>query len=102
VQRFFHFCILFYFRTTISGELSTLWKGAPRQRRRRQLLLLITVYEGEQGQKTYAINEGEPMHGASLLVGCVDVRVLALSGTQKATGIFRGADFGEANLGASA
>jgi hypothetical protein len=78
--------------------LSTLWKGAPRQRRRRQLLLLITVYEGEQGQKTYAINEGEPMHGASLLVGCVDVRVLALSGTQKATGIFRGADFGEANL----
>jgi hypothetical protein len=31
------------------------------QRRLKPLLLLIAVHEGEQGQKVYEINEGEPM-----------------------------------------
>jgi hypothetical protein len=41
------------------------------QKRSKPLLLVITVYEGEQSKKTYAINEGEPMHivrGYSLVV----------------------------------
>jgi hypothetical protein len=41
------------------------------QKRSKPFLLLITVYEGEQGQKTYAISEGEPMlmvRGYSLVV----------------------------------
>ena len=41
------------------------------EKRSRPLLLVITVYEGEQGQKAYGIHEGEPMlvvRGYSLVV----------------------------------